>query len=88
MIAPRTSALVDTLNRPSTELLALEAVGGEALQGSGFENEQPEPGFKDGDWDGYYAKVNQVLTNYHALPLFAQAAEADDVKALPAPAVS
>jgi hypothetical protein len=29
----------------------LDAVGGEPLAGSGFETEEPEPGFSAADWD-------------------------------------
>lgn len=49
MIDPRTSSQVENQTTLDPNLPLLEAIGGEALEGSSFENEQPEPGFKKGD---------------------------------------
>ena len=40
----------DSQGRLSAELF--EAVGGEPLAGSGFENEEPEPGFSVAEFEG------------------------------------
>lgn len=49
MIDPRTSSQVENQITLYPNLPLLEAIGGEALEGSGFEIEQPDPGFKEGD---------------------------------------
>jgi hypothetical protein len=36
----------------SLSAVLVDAVGGEVLSGSGFENEEPEPGFTAAEWEG------------------------------------
>ena len=33
-------------------VMPIDAIGGEPLAGSGFETEEPEPGFSAVEWDG------------------------------------
>ncbi|MBL0161858.1 MAG: hypothetical protein IPP47_33095 [Bryobacterales bacterium] len=47
MITPDNSTPLTAQNPVSAESQAAEAYGGEALQGSGFENEQPETAFDE-----------------------------------------
>ena len=47
MITPDNSTQLTAQNPAPAESQAAEAYGGEALQGSGFENEQPEADFDE-----------------------------------------
>ena len=47
MITPDNSTPLTAQNPASAESQAAEALGGEPLQGSGFENEQPEADFDE-----------------------------------------
>jgi len=41
--------MTNSRSMPIDVAVLLDAVGGEPLAGSGFEDEQPEPGFDDGE---------------------------------------